>query len=204
MKRLTIVFWVLLSALTVPAKKADKLDWPGFLAQHDMIWKELPLQWNEGVFTGNGQVGMMVYATLMDNRIDFHLGRQDVTDHRKAPEAKTSMGVPGTSVMYDFPRLDIGRMALRPSGKILSGTFHMDLWNAEIRGKIITSLGEMGPQSEENCRCLRQPADPEYLRAAGIVTHGIARIQGIRYLSQYQLQPGFAALAAECADRNLP
>lgn len=121
----------------------QKIDWPDFLAQHDLIFEELPLQWNEGAFTGNGQVGMMIYATLKDNRIDFHLGRQDVTDHRKAPHQKTSMGAEGASVMFDFPRLDIGRMALRPAGKILSGTIHQDLWNAEIRGKIITDLGEI-------------------------------------------------------------
>lgn len=113
------------------------------MSQHDMIWEELPLQWNEGAFTGNGQVGMMIYATLKDNRIDFHIGRQDVPDHRKAPDQKTSMGVPGASLMYDYPRLDIGRMVLRPAGKILSGTIRQDLWNAEIRGKIITDMGEI-------------------------------------------------------------
>ncbi|MBL7969760.1 MAG: hypothetical protein JNK09_22350 [Prolixibacteraceae bacterium] len=121
----------------------QKIDWPDFLSQHDMIWEELPLQWNEGAYTGNGQVGMMIYATMKDNRIDFHLGRQDVTDHRKAPNQKTSMGAEGASVMFDFPRLDIGRMALRPAGKIISGTMRQDLWNAEISGKIITDLGEI-------------------------------------------------------------
>ena len=138
----------LLLGLTIPANtiKAEvlqKINWPLFMAQHDLVWEVLPLQWNEGAFGGNGQVGMMVYATLKDNRIDFHLGRQDVTDHRKAPDQKTSMGVKGANVMYDFPRLDIGRMALRPAGKIISGTFRQDLWNAEIRGEIITDLGKI-------------------------------------------------------------
>ena len=128
---------------TVNSKVKKPIDWSKFMAQHDMIWEELPLQWNEGVFTGNGQVGMMIYATLKDNRIDFHLGRQDVTDHRKAPHQKTSMGAEGVSVMYDFPRLDIGRMAFRPVGKIRSGILRQDVWNAEISGKIITDLGEI-------------------------------------------------------------
>lgn len=125
------------------AQLKNTVNWPEFMARHDLIWEELPLQWNEGVFTGNGQVGMMIYATLMDNRLDFHLGRQDVTDHRKAPGEKTSMGTPGASVMFDFPRLDIGRMALRPAGKILSGTIQQDLWNAEISGEIVTDLGKI-------------------------------------------------------------
>jgi hypothetical protein len=142
-KVFTIIGFALLLSQTVNSQVKSSINWPSFMAQHDLIFEELPLQWNEGAFTGNGQVGMMIYATLKDNRIDFHLGRQDVTDHRKAPHQKTSMGAEGASVMFDFPRLDIGRMALRPAGKIVSGTIRQDLWNAEISGKIITDLGEI-------------------------------------------------------------
>lgn len=137
---LTVLLFLFLSTALFAQKTSD-INWPLFMLQHDLVYEELPLQWNEGAFTGNGQVGMMMYVTLKDNRIDFHIGRQDVTDHRKAPDKKTSMGVPGASVMYDFPRLDIGRMALRPVGKILSGNLRLDLWNAEIRGTIVTDLG---------------------------------------------------------------
>jgi len=126
---------------TLFSQKTSNINWPIFMQQHDLVYEELPLQWNEGAFVGNGQVGMMMYATMKDNRIDFHIGRQDVTDHRKATDRKTSMGVLGASVMFDFPRLDIGRMALRPVGKILSGSLRQDLWNAEIRGTIVTDLG---------------------------------------------------------------
>jgi alpha-L-fucosidase 2 len=121
----------------------DEVDWPAFLARHDLVWEQLPRQWNEGAFVGNGQLGVMLYASLTDNRLDFHLGRVDVTDHRKAPDRRTSMGVPGAGVMFDFPRLDVGRMALRPAGKILDGTLRQDLWNAEITGVIKTDLGEL-------------------------------------------------------------
>ena len=130
-----------------PAKAAAsvkvEVDWPAFLARHDLVWEALPLQWNEGTFVGNGQLGLMLYATTNDNRVDFHVGRQDVTDHRKAPARKTSMGVPGATVMFDFPRLDIGRMALRPAGRIKGGQLRQDLWNAEITGTITTDLGEL-------------------------------------------------------------
>ena len=130
-------------SLQVQSQVKTNIDWPVFLGQQDPIWEELPLQWNEGVFAGNGQIGMMIYATPSDNRIDFHLGRQDVTDHRKAPNRKSSMGAKEADVMFDYPRLDIGRMLLRPAGKIISGTMRQDLWNAEISGKIITDLGEI-------------------------------------------------------------
>ena len=74
--KLIFLFFALNLALTVRAQVANAVDWPKFLSQHDMIWEVLPLQWNEGAFTGNGQVGMMIYATLKDNRIDFHIGRE--------------------------------------------------------------------------------------------------------------------------------
>ncbi len=121
-----------------------EIDWQAFLSRHDPIWEDLPWQWNEGPFLGNGQLGLVAYATLADNRFDFHLGRADVTDHRKAPDRKTSRGAPGTEVMdvmYDFPRLDLGRIALRPAGKITGGTLRVDLWNAELTGTLVTDRG---------------------------------------------------------------
>ncbi len=140
---LALASFTLLKATAAPVAPQIEVDWPEFIGRHDLVWEETPRQWNEGAFTGNGQLGMMVYATLDDNRLDFHLGRADVTDHRKAPDRKTSLGVKGASLFWDFPRLDIGRMALRPAGKILDGTMRQDLWNAEITGTITTDLGEL-------------------------------------------------------------
>ncbi|NME68212.1 glycosyl hydrolase family 95 catalytic domain-containing protein [Flammeovirga aprica] len=112
------------------------------MAQHDLTWEEIPSQWAEGAFVGNGQLGMMMYAKLDENRFNFHIGRQDVTDHRKAPNKKTSMGVDGTNLL-DFSRLDIGKMVIRPEGKILNASLRQDLWNAEVRGTIYTDLGQI-------------------------------------------------------------
>lgn len=133
---------------TAPSPDTLRADiyWPAFLARHDLVWEDLPWQWNEGAFLGNGQLGVVAYATLADNRFDFHLGRADVTDHRKAPDRKTSRGAPGTEVMdvmYEFPRLDVGRIALRPAGKITGGNLRVDLWNAEVTGKITTDRGDL-------------------------------------------------------------
>ena len=64
---------------------------------------------------GTGQMGMMLAATLADNRLHFHVERSAVTDHRKASDRKSSMGVNGASVTYGFPPLDLGRMALIPA-----------------------------------------------------------------------------------------
>jgi alpha-L-fucosidase 2 len=126
-----------------PAALRLDIDWPSFLARHDLVWHVLPHQWNEGAFLGNGQLGLVAHARPADNRFDFHLGRVDVTDHRKAPDRKTSRGVDGAGVMYDFPRLHIGRMVLHPAGKITGGSLRQHLWNAEITGVIETDLGRL-------------------------------------------------------------
>ena len=70
---------------------------------------------------------MMIYATLDRNRFDFHLGRQYVIDHCKATDNKTSAWISGATPTYDFSRIDIGKMAIVPSGKILSDTMRQSL-----------------------------------------------------------------------------
>ena len=139
----SLFFIVLLGVFSITQGQVkNKIDWPKFMAQHDLVWEDIPLQWAEGAFVGNGQLGMMLYAKKDENRFNFHVGRQDVTDHRQAPNKKTSMGLKGTNLM-DFSRLDIGKMTLHPAGKIQSANIRQDLWNAEIRGTIITDLGEI-------------------------------------------------------------
>lgn len=134
------------SSAQVSAARAQPrldIDWPAFLSRHDLVWEQLPNHWNEGPFLGNGQLGLVAYANRERNRFDFHLGRSDVTDHRGAPDRKTSRGVPGMTVFHDFPRLDLGRITLHPAGQIQDGDFRLDLWNAELTGRITTDLGEL-------------------------------------------------------------
>lgn len=56
--------------------------------------------------------------------------------------------------MVDFCRLDVGKMLLFPEGKILSGTFYLDIYNAELTGHLKTDKGDLTfhaytPQPEE-------------------------------------------------------
>jgi hypothetical protein len=71
------------------------------------------------------------------------VGREDVTDHRRAPGLKTSAWVPGANVHYDFPRLDIGRLEYHPAGHILSGTMRQVLWDAEVAVDLVTTRGRV-------------------------------------------------------------
>lgn len=137
---LTVI--LLVSSISIFGGVKDKIDWPSYMAKQDLVWEDLPHQWNECAFVGNGQLGMSFYSKLDENRFNIHIGRQDVTDHRKASDKKTSMGVKGANLL-DFSRLDIGKFALYPAGKIETGNLRQDLWNAEVRGTIITDLGEI-------------------------------------------------------------
>lgn len=112
-----------------------------YMESQALYWEQLPYQWNEGAFVGNGILGMVAYVDSLDNTLTFWLGRSDVTDHRKAPGRKTSLGVPGASVMADFCRLDIGKIKLRPETKILSGHFRQDIYDGEITGSVETGAG---------------------------------------------------------------
>ena len=134
--RTTIKIVILLFFICTSMSGTSSPDMEKYMRQHALIWEQLPMQWNEGAFLGNGLVGMMVYADSTLNALVFHLGRPDVTDHRKAPYRKTSIGTEEADKMVDFCRLDIGKMLLFPEGKILSGTFYLDIYNAELTGHL--------------------------------------------------------------------
>ena len=117
------------------------IDWAAYMQKHDLVWDIMPLQWNEGAFAGNGIIGFMMYVDKKTNSIVFHIGRSDVTEHRGAPDKKSSIGVVGASGFTDFTRFDIGKMSLKPTGKIISGTLRQDIWNAQITAHFTTDSG---------------------------------------------------------------
>ena len=114
-----------------------------YMDSQSLVWEQMPLQWNEGAFLGNGSIGMVVYVDTADNSLTLWLSRPDVTDHRKAPNRKTSMGVKDASVMVDYCRMDIGKMKMFPKGKILSGRMVLDIYNAELKGVLQTDAGKI-------------------------------------------------------------
>jgi hypothetical protein len=127
-----LVFAFLISscATTKPAAATSavtvQVDWPKFLARHDLVWESLPTHFDYGAFLGNGMLGATIYQDG-PNRLRFEMGRSDVTEHRR-----------------DNARLPIGGLVLTTAGKIQGGTMRMDLWNAEVRGTVKTDQGEIG------------------------------------------------------------
>jgi hypothetical protein len=99
------------------------VDWQTFLAKQDPVWEKLPRKFDHGAFLGNGLLGTTVFQDGQQ-QMRFEIGRSDVTDHRR-----------------DNGRLPIGGLLLKTVGQIQSGTLRTDLWNAEVRGEIVTDKG---------------------------------------------------------------
>jgi len=121
---LVFLISVFTSVLLAQEKRGTlTVDWSTFLGRHDPVWEALPAQFDHGAFLGNGLLGTTIY--LEDkNRLRFELGRSDVTDHRR-----------------DNARLPIGGLILKTASAITNGTLRTDLWNAEIRGELMTKKG---------------------------------------------------------------
>lgn len=103
-----------------PAAVQDRIDWPAFLARHDLRWDRIPRQWHEGAFLGNGLLGTMIWAQDAE-ALHFDVGRSDVTDRGN--------------------RLAIGRFELVTAGAAKGGDLRLDLWNAEATGNVRTDRG---------------------------------------------------------------
>ena len=117
-------------ATLVSTAVAEKIDWPAFMARHDMMFETLPRSWQEAPHFGNAMVGSMLYRS--DDTIRLQVFRADVQDHRD-----DTWGWPA----YSRPRLRVGHFSLRTVGKLTGCMWRKDLWNAELTGTIATDRG---------------------------------------------------------------
>ncbi len=115
-----------------PACLDDRIDWPAFLGNADLLWRRLPMAWYEGPFLGNGFLGSGVYGEPGGNAVRFTVQHSQVQDHR-----------PQYGALFGLARLPIGYLTLRPVGAITGIDWRLDLWNAELRGTITTAAGSL-------------------------------------------------------------
>src|SRR5205814_7541055 len=116
-----MILCLTLLTLQVPAAPAARVDWPVFLARHDLMWDRLPTRWGESAFIGNGRLG----AT-----IDAQGGVLGWTINR-------------TDFVHDQSRYPIGRVVLKTAGTVQGGTVRLTLWDAEASGTVTTDRGEV-------------------------------------------------------------
>src|SRR4051812_25576123 len=131
LKRLLPLLVVALLWSSAPAVAAPSIDWPKFLARHDLVWTRLPEKWEEGAFLGNGMMGAVAYGVAKD-ALGWELGRSDVTERRPAGHPMRARG-----------RLPIGRLELQTAGAITGNEARLDLWNAQLDGTLTTAKGKL-------------------------------------------------------------
>jgi alpha-L-fucosidase 2 len=122
---------------TAPAAEptvTERIDWPAFLARHDLIWKQMPRNWSEAPFLGNGRLALCMFQEPEQNALRFALDRTDVFDRRDSSWGWTA---------YSRARYHVGDFQLRPVGKITRVDLRQDLWNAELSGTITTDRGQL-------------------------------------------------------------
>lgn len=112
-----------LSLLAWPAARAQstRVDWPTFLARHDLVWDHSLAGWGRSAFVGNGLVGAW---------IDVDGGALGWTINR-------------TDVSHDAQRYPIGRVVLQTAGRVTGGSARLTLWDAEASGVAVTERGEV-------------------------------------------------------------
>jgi alpha-L-fucosidase 2 len=134
MKKILIMFSVVLLYFPCKAQVVkDHINWPGFLAKHDLTFKKMPTGWQSAPYFGNGFIGSMIYAdSLRHNRLILQVFRTDVQDHRTDSAGWTA---------YSRPRLPIGYFALDFKGSIINCDLRLSLWDASLQGTITTDKG---------------------------------------------------------------
>jgi hypothetical protein len=188
----TVLAAGLITTCPAGAPLESPIDWPVFMARHDMRFEKLPQDWSEAPHFGNALVGSMLYQA--GDTLCLQVFRADVHDHRDDSWGWTA---------YSRPRLMIGCFSLHPVGKLTGCTWRKNLWDAELTGTITTDQGtihirhfthagdlaiitELTPDAgEQGCRWSWHPAEarttrPGYPRnAAGIA--GFAKQYGAHY-----------------------
>lgn len=115
-----------------PALVEPRIDWPAFLARHDMLWKRLPRNWREAPWTGNGMLGSMIWSEKDALRLQVFRG--DVQAHRPMTQ-----GFSG----FTRARLQIGSYYLAPSAKPTGCDLRLSYYDAEVAGTITTTNGAL-------------------------------------------------------------
>ncbi|MEN8663131.1 MAG: glycosyl hydrolase family 95 catalytic domain-containing protein [Lentimonas sp.] len=114
-----------------------RVNWPQFIAKQDLHWNEVPKEWKEAPFVGNGLMGSMLFQTA-PNQLTIQIGRQDVQDHRMQSGKEAT-----DRVLPDQSRLPIGYFTLNTVGEIKACDLRLNLWDAEISGTLSTDRGEI-------------------------------------------------------------
>jgi alpha-L-fucosidase 2 len=144
--RMGLVLLCVFTLAAAPGCAADEgapeaaVDWSVFLGRLDPVWERMSSPWWEAPYAGNGEMGVLL--RLEGQRaLRLDLGSSRVHDHRT--QDVWNGVVPNSVEVHTRGRLPIGRFELRTAGTIDANrsTARIDLWNAEVRGELVTDRG---------------------------------------------------------------
>jgi len=143
----SIIIFLFLSSHLI-AQPIDSTEWKNYMQHTRMYWDSLGTDYYDGIIAGNGRLGVNMYKEN-PKAIRFDIGRSDVTDQR--PHYPDSVF---TQQLVSRPRLPIGRMVIRSESEIIGADIHLDIYNAEAKGKVLTKNGSINvfflvPSGEE-------------------------------------------------------
>lgn len=111
----------------------DDVDWPSFLARHDLVWDMMPRRWADSPFLGNGKLALSLRGADGDHGgLRFTIDNTDVYDRRDPSWGWTA---------YSRARYHPGDFVLTPAGRITAIQMRLGLWNGELEGSVTTSAG---------------------------------------------------------------
>ncbi len=117
----------------------DEIDWPTTMADHDLIWSEVPKRWADSPFLGNGEQGTMMYQD--DARtIRWDIGCSSAHDHRSVDQDDLSVKL---VEVLNRGRLFIGHLRLELPTDLTGWQSRLNLWDAEATGTFTSGAGSI-------------------------------------------------------------
>lgn len=116
----------------------EQIDWGEFMGSHDLVWQQLPRNWKEAPFLGNGEQGTMMYQ-VGPRKLRWDVGCSAAHDHR--PADQDDLTEKHVEVL-NRGRHFIGHLELQLPTDITGGDGLLSLWNAEATGSLKSRKGK--------------------------------------------------------------
>ena len=131
-----------------------------FISKHDMLWEDLPTDWDEGPFLGNGCTGALLWYDKEMECFTIKPGRTDIYDNRPI-ERYTIM-----DKQFAVPRLQLGPIHILTKGKVKGCNMRLSLYDAILTGEFFTDCGKISinmfiPSGEEGIVLSLVPSENE-------------------------------------------
>lgn len=125
------------NAVLAVSPVTEQVDWPKFMAAHDMRWDRLPGNWYSAPLLGNGEQGTLMYQ--LDSRtIRWDVGCSAAHDHRPFEDDDLSEKI---VAVLNRGRHFIGHLRLELPANLTGGVSRLSLWDAEATGTLSSSSG---------------------------------------------------------------